>query len=139
MVIFFYVRIPSHIISLMPNEWGVGRSSSGWMTGQSFYEYITNVFYKWLLKKDIPLPVILFVDGHVSHLTFSLKSKIAPQTLIEFKSCGGVWSGRMEDTSLFEVWSNISSEVNLLKQTSTHANTKIVIAVHLTMNFIYIH
>lgn len=38
------------------------------MTGQNFYKHITKVFYKWLLKKNIPLPVILFVDGHDSLL-----------------------------------------------------------------------
>lgn len=252
MVIFPYIRIPSHIISSMPSEWGVGRSSSGWMTGQSFYEYITNVFYRWLLKQNIPLPIILFVDGHVSYLTLSLsefctekgiviialypnsthilqpmdvsvfhplksgwresvhkwkfehdgqpikrenfapmlhevllkyikpetiangfracgivpfdpsninfkkffksvetinsdlpsskktskkdltpnlrqqliflESKIEVETLIQFKSCGGVWSGRTEDTSLFDIWYNISSEINLLESTTQHSH-----------------
>ncbi|CAK9830500.1 PiggyBac transposable element-derived protein 4 [Anthophora retusa] len=54
---------------------------------------------------------------------FSYNPKLH-RRLIEFKSCGGVWSGRMEDTSLFEVWSNISSEVHLLKLTSTHSENQ---------------
>ncbi|GBP56893.1 hypothetical protein EVAR_41642_1 [Eumeta japonica] len=28
-----------------PEGWGVGLSDNGWMTAESFYEYITNVFY----------------------------------------------------------------------------------------------
>lgn len=56
----------------MPNDWGFGKSESGWMTGETFFEYISNVFYPWLVKNNIKLPVLLFVDGHVSHLTLHL-------------------------------------------------------------------
>ncbi|XP_011858222.1 PREDICTED: uncharacterized protein LOC105555789 [Vollenhovia emeryi] len=42
------------------------------MTSKSFYEYIANVFYPWLLSHKIKLPVILYVDGHSSHLTMPL-------------------------------------------------------------------
>lgn len=33
---------------------------------------MANVFYPWLIEKKIQLPVILFLDGHVSHLTYHL-------------------------------------------------------------------
>lgn len=39
------------------------------MTAANFYEYITNVFYKWLLKNGIEFPIILYIDGHSSHHT----------------------------------------------------------------------
>lgn len=39
------------------------------MTGETFYEFITNIFYPWLIEKQIEFPVILFIDGHASHLT----------------------------------------------------------------------
>ena len=45
---------------------------SGWMTAQSFYEYIVNVFHPWLLRNKISMPIILYVDGHCSHLTMPL-------------------------------------------------------------------
>lgn len=35
MVIFAYERIPKHIILQMPEGWGIGKSESGWMTGES--------------------------------------------------------------------------------------------------------
>ncbi|KAJ8941959.1 hypothetical protein NQ314_010178 [Rhamnusium bicolor] len=59
MVMFNYERIPAHISNLMPQEWGIGKSESGWMNGQSFYEFV---------------PVALFVDGHSSHLTMELSN-----------------------------------------------------------------
>ncbi|XP_055716730.1 uncharacterized protein LOC129810343 [Phlebotomus papatasi] len=56
----------------MPEGWATGKSDSGWMTGKLFYEYIANVFYKWLLKRNIEFPVVLYLDGHSSHLTMEL-------------------------------------------------------------------
>ena len=44
------------------------------MTCEAFYEYITNVFHPFLLKSNIPLPIVLFLDGHVSHLSIHLSS-----------------------------------------------------------------
>jgi len=52
------------------------------MTSESFYEYFTNVFYPFLVKKEIPFPVIVFLDGHVSHLTIDL-SKFCREKQIE--------------------------------------------------------
>lgn len=69
MVMYPYERIPKHIILQMPEEWSAGKSENGWMTSESFFEYITNTFYPWLIHKSIPFPVLLYVDGHKSHLT----------------------------------------------------------------------
>lgn len=44
------------------------------MTAESFYEYVTNVFYPWLKTTNIVFPVVLFVDGHSSHLTLPLSN-----------------------------------------------------------------
>ncbi|KAF2889357.1 hypothetical protein ILUMI_16816 [Ignelater luminosus] len=55
--------------SLMPKEWTIGKSDSGWMTSQSFYEFVANIFHPWLLQNNIPLPVIFFINGLSSHLT----------------------------------------------------------------------
>ncbi|XP_050499973.1 uncharacterized protein LOC126880248 isoform X2 [Diabrotica virgifera virgifera] len=69
MVIFKYERIPKELALSVPEEWGIGRSESGWMTGATFYEFITNIFDKWLTLSKISRPVFLFIDGHSSHLT----------------------------------------------------------------------
>ncbi|KAJ8892150.1 hypothetical protein PR048_004730 [Dryococelus australis] len=39
------------------------------MTGELFYEFMTNIFHPKLVEKNISLPVVLFIDGHLSHLT----------------------------------------------------------------------
>lgn len=69
MIVFNYVRIPVDIAESVPKDWAIGKSESGWMTGELFFEYISNIFHPWLLAQKIETPVILFVDGHVSHLT----------------------------------------------------------------------
>ncbi|KAJ8870592.1 hypothetical protein PR048_029615 [Dryococelus australis] len=69
LVCFKYEQFPQDIISSMPPDWGLGKSASGWMTGEVFFEYITNIFHTWLVAQNIPLPVILFTDCHTSHLT----------------------------------------------------------------------
>lgn len=51
------------------------------MTGESFFEYISNVFIKYLDDSNIPRPVVLFLDGHKSHLTFHL-SKLCQENKI---------------------------------------------------------
>ncbi|GAB0092623.1 HTH psq-type domain-containing protein [Sergentomyia squamirostris] len=52
--------------------WVLGKSDSGWMTSVLFYEYIANTFYNWLLEQKIEFPVILYLDGHSSHITLEL-------------------------------------------------------------------
>lgn len=69
MVVYSYARIPADIAESTPRDWAIGKSESGWMTGELFYEYIINIFDPWLTKNNIPRPVILFIDGHTSHLT----------------------------------------------------------------------
>ncbi|XP_022835853.1 tigger transposable element-derived protein 1-like [Spodoptera litura] len=72
MVIFKYLRIPRELSLSVPATWGIGRSDSGWMTMETFYEYICNIFDKWLNDNGIQKPVILFMDGHTSHMSFHL-------------------------------------------------------------------
>jgi len=42
------------------------------MTAETFYEYVTNVFYPWLLKEGTEFPVILYLDNHSSHVNIPL-------------------------------------------------------------------
>lgn len=70
MIVFRYERIPGVIASSLPEHWGIGRSESGWMSGETFYCFLENVFVPWLKRNKIRLPVILFIDGHASHLTY---------------------------------------------------------------------
>nr|XP_033334412.1 uncharacterized protein LOC117225185 [Megalopta genalis]XP_033334413.1 uncharacterized protein LOC117225185 [Megalopta genalis] len=63
---------PNKILENSPSEWGIGVSENGWMTIETFYEYITNIFYPWLLKTNIEFPIILYLGGHSSLVTIPL-------------------------------------------------------------------
>lgn len=69
MILFWYQRLPSSVTSKLPKGWSAGTTEKGWMTAESFYEYLTNVFYPWLLIEKIQFPIILYLDGHSSHVT----------------------------------------------------------------------
>jgi len=53
----------------IPPNWRVGQPDTGWMKSEIFYEYISNIFYPFVVESGIQFPVILFVDGHKSHLS----------------------------------------------------------------------
>jgi hypothetical protein len=42
------------------------------MTCEVFYEYIATVFHPFLVSQWVIFPVVLFIDGHKSHLTYQL-------------------------------------------------------------------
>ncbi|CAH2001405.1 unnamed protein product [Acanthoscelides obtectus] len=70
--VFPYQRIREKITKGINPKLGVGRSDKGWMTSETFYQYIANVFYPHLKENSIQLPVIVFLDGHKSHLNCHL-------------------------------------------------------------------
>lgn len=72
LTVFKYERLPPAVAKAAPPFWGLGKTEKGWMTGESFYEYFANVFYPFLVENNIELPVIVFLDGHASHLTMHL-------------------------------------------------------------------
>lgn len=72
MIIYPLKRISTGIAASVPPDWGIGLSSKGWMNQDLFLQYITNVFYPYLLKVNTEFPIILFVDGHKSHINYDL-------------------------------------------------------------------
>ena len=69
MIIYPYLRIPTEIRALVPDKFHVAHSESGWMTSKNFFEFIANAFIPWLDDQMIARPVVLFVDGHKTHVT----------------------------------------------------------------------
>lgn len=65
-------RLPQALKLNVPNDWIISKSENGWITGQVFYEYFVNYFYKWLIQENVEFPVIVFLDGHKSHITYHL-------------------------------------------------------------------
>lgn len=72
MIVFAYKCVPYSVSQSVPQDWAIGKSDSGWMTGETFFEYIANVFEPWLTRIGIQRPVLLFIDGHKSHLTLAV-------------------------------------------------------------------
>ncbi|GBP22503.1 hypothetical protein EVAR_78681_1 [Eumeta japonica] len=73
MLMFPYkTEVPQKIVKNCPEGWGVGLSDNGWMTAESFYEYITNVFYPWLVKQGTEFSIVIYLDNHSSHMTMPL-------------------------------------------------------------------
>ncbi|XP_037038910.1 uncharacterized protein LOC119076333 [Bradysia coprophila] len=72
MMVHSYKRMPAAILASNPAKWSVGISDNGWQTQQTFHDYMVNIFYKWLLEERIQLPVIVFIDGHKSHVSLTL-------------------------------------------------------------------
>lgn len=42
------------------------------MNGETFYSYMTKDFFPWAKQKGIEFPIIVFLDGHSSHLSLPL-------------------------------------------------------------------
>lgn len=81
MVSFPFEGIPAAVANHFPDSWGIGKSENGWMTTESFHEYVTDVFHPWILSNNIKLPVVLFINGHNLQVTkqlseFCAKSQI---------------------------------------------------------------
>lgn len=72
MIVYPYQTIPPKISRNFPDEFRIGKSSSGWMTAETFYMFIANVFHPWCVENQIEFPVALFLDGHGSHLNMAL-------------------------------------------------------------------
>ena len=72
MLIYPFQRIPADIVREVPTGWGIGRSENGWMTSETFYEYVATTFNYYLTTNEIVRPVVYFVDGHKTHLTLQV-------------------------------------------------------------------
>ncbi|KAJ8927279.1 hypothetical protein NQ314_020282 [Rhamnusium bicolor] len=71
LIVFLYIRPPKKI-DKMPDDWVLAKSDTGWMKSEIFFEFVCNDFHNWLNKNGIKRPVILFIDGHKSHMTLAL-------------------------------------------------------------------
>lgn len=72
MIIYPYVWVPAEVVQSVPESWGIESSQTEWMKSEVFYEYIANIFHHFLVDNNIPKPVLLFVEGHKSNLSYYL-------------------------------------------------------------------
>lgn len=60
-------RIQPDTLRAFPKDWGIGKSDKGWMDVTNFMLYVRNIFYPFLVRKGVTMPIVYFVDGHSSH------------------------------------------------------------------------
>lgn len=74
MVLFDRLRMPKleNDHRMPPPAWAIATTDTGWMTATTLYDYLVDTFHPWLLNRHIALPVIVFVDGHSTHVTHVL-------------------------------------------------------------------
>lgn len=73
MIVYPDKRLPQSIYKAIPLDWSIGRSDKSWTTGENLYEYVVNIFFPWINEQKIQLPIIMFLDGHKSHLPYFSK------------------------------------------------------------------
>ncbi|KAJ8929036.1 hypothetical protein NQ314_018305 [Rhamnusium bicolor] len=71
-VVFPYIRPPKALVESMPADWILGKSETGWMRSDVFFEYVANGLNDWLTRQNIQKPVLFLVDWHRSHMSIEL-------------------------------------------------------------------
>ena len=61
--------MPDDIVRSVPDGFFIGKTENGWMKSECWYEFIGNAFIPYIKNNNIKTPVILFVDGHSTHVT----------------------------------------------------------------------
>lgn len=77
-----YKRLPKQLIMNFDSDWGIGKSDKGWMDSENFVAYIQNVLHPSLVRRNVPFPVIYFVDGHSSHTGYEVAELCASLGII---------------------------------------------------------
>ena len=57
----------SHQIDGAPKGSFFSWTKNGWMDSRTFFGFVANLFYPYLVQMKITLPVLLLVDGHSTH------------------------------------------------------------------------
>jgi len=59
LILLPYERMPASIVKAVPGDWNIGKTKSGWMTAEAFYEYIGKRIAQMLYRQNI-IKLILF-------------------------------------------------------------------------------
>ncbi|XP_051166325.1 uncharacterized protein LOC127284737 [Leptopilina boulardi] len=81
-ILFTGNSLPNNCVKMAPADYAFGYSKTGWMLSKNFYEYIANVYEPWLTKNNIQRPVIMFIDGHASHITLYLSKFCSEKQIV---------------------------------------------------------
>ena len=83
MVVFPRKRLSNEILqTALGHECALGRSNTGYIIRETFYEYMCNDFSNWLTKNDIQRPVVVWTDWHESRVWYHLAKKLKELQII---------------------------------------------------------
>ena len=72
LVIFPGLRTPNFYFNEVDtDQYDVAHSEKGWITTPLFFEWLANLFYP-AVKDKVEFPIILFLDGHKSHVNLAV-------------------------------------------------------------------
>ena len=72
LVIFPGKRVPNyHISDDIADGYNLSHTDKGWISSEVFFEWLANIFFPSVQNKAT-FPIILFVDGHKSHVNLSV-------------------------------------------------------------------
>ncbi|KAJ8896804.1 hypothetical protein PR048_002149 [Dryococelus australis] len=83
-VVFPYRRIPRDIAESTPSNFSIGCSDSRWTIAATFYEYVSNCFYPWLMENNVTFPILFLLDGHKFHINIELSDFCRENKIILF-------------------------------------------------------
>lgn len=71
-VIFPGKKLPKYNLSgVKESDFDAGYTLNGWISSDSFLRWLTNLFYA-SVHDEIQFPIIIFLDGHTSHINISV-------------------------------------------------------------------
>ncbi|XP_071942933.1 uncharacterized protein [Antedon mediterranea] len=68
LIIFPGVRFGYNPLEGAPEHSSFAKSKTGWVNSEIFFEYISNHFLPYVKSLNVSFPIVLFVDGHASHI-----------------------------------------------------------------------
>lgn len=74
MIIYPNKRLPQSVKDSIPEGWTYALTDNGWMKSETFLFYLESVLYPSLIKSGVVFPIVMFVDGHKTHVTYQVST-----------------------------------------------------------------
>ena len=64
-----------------PNFYDVAYTENGWISSEAFFTWFTSLFHE-RIKESVPHPIIVFMDGHTSHINMPISEYCKTNNII---------------------------------------------------------
>lgn len=84
LVVFPGQRMPKYNFgNIDAAKYSLGHSMNGWMTSDVFFTWLSSIFYP-SVKDRVTFPIIVFLDGHTSHINLAVAEFCRDHSIILF-------------------------------------------------------